>query len=175
MISSPLYCFLHNQVGRWGFGWHGHLSSSFALKMQEIMAPTTQGCSLQERTSASHLHDPPISPKCFPFNTRHTRFFLQDGLFTYLGSFLEGRKPYFSLVLVHPILQFMQAVQVRRCTNIQTTVPVSRLKILPRPEQLGSSFLSGALTGSAFPEACRTQKRRDTMSPGTGSGLLFPL
>lgn len=55
MISFLLYCFLHNQVGRQGFRWHGHLSSSFALKIQEIMASTTRGYRLWKENISFNL------------------------------------------------------------------------------------------------------------------------
>ena len=107
-----------------------------------------------------------------PFHTRHIHLLLHDGLFTCLGSFQRKKPPYFPLSLVPPVSQFMQAIQLRRCANIQTNVPVSRLKTLPPPERLRSSFLSGSRDRRWLLQDQKMQERPGAGAPGSGEAVF---
>lgn len=64
--------------------------------------------------------------------------------------FLRGKKVFIPLSLVHPVLQFMQEIQLRRCANIQPNVLVSRLKMLPPPGPLRTPSYQAPLIGLRF-------------------------
>lgn len=62
----------------------------------------------------------------------------------------KGEKVFIPLSLVHPVLQFMQEIQLRRCANIQPNVLVSRLKMLPPPGPLRTPSYQAPLIGLRF-------------------------
>lgn len=87
--------------------------------------------------------------------------------------FLGGENIFIPLSLVHPVLQFMQAIQLRRCANIQPNVPVLRLKMLPPPGLLRTPSYQAPLTGLCFFKSAKCRSFRETGVPPRGWKVII--